>query len=99
MLRYNDDIHGTPSVSIAGLTTALQISDMKLKDQRIFFLGAGSAGIGIANMIVEAMVAHKAMNDDLTLKQAAVQSGEVSEQQFEEMVDARKLVGSGLAGA
>lgn len=55
-LCYNDDIQGTASVTIAGLTTALQISNTKLKDQRIFFLGAGSAGIGIANMIVKAMV-------------------------------------------
>ncbi len=56
VLCYNDDIQGTASVTIAGLTTALQIGKTKLKDQRIFFLGAGSAGIGIANMIVEAMV-------------------------------------------
>ena len=56
ILCYNDDIQGTASVTIAGMTTALQISGAKLKDQRIFFLGAGSAGIGIANMIVEAMV-------------------------------------------
>ncbi len=56
ILCYNDDIQGTASVTIAGLTTALQISGTKLRDQRIFFLGAGSAGIGIANMIVEAMV-------------------------------------------
>ena len=56
VLCYNDDIQGTASVTIAGLTTALQIGGTKLRDQKIFFLGAGSAGIGIANMIVEAMV-------------------------------------------
>ncbi len=56
ILCYNDDIQGTASVTIAGLTTALQVSGTKLRDQRIFFLGAGSAGIGISNMIVEAMV-------------------------------------------
>ena len=56
ILCYNDDIQGTAAVTIAGLTTALQISGTKLKDQKLFFLGAGSAGIGIANMIVEAMV-------------------------------------------
>ncbi len=44
-------------------------------------------------------IAHKAMDDDLTLKQAAVKSGEVSEQQFDEVVDPRKMVGDGLAGA
>ena len=55
-LVYNDDIQGTASVTIAGLITALQIIGQKLKDQRVFFLGAGSAGIGIGNMIVAAMV-------------------------------------------
>lgn len=55
-LVYNDDIQGTASVTIAGLTTALQIKHEKLVEQRVLFAGAGSAGIGIANMIVEAMI-------------------------------------------
>jgi malate dehydrogenase (oxaloacetate-decarboxylating)(NADP+) len=55
-LVYNDDIQGTASVVIAGLTTALQIKNEKLTEQTVLFAGAGSAGIGIANMIVEAMV-------------------------------------------
>ena len=63
-LVLNDDIQGTASVTIAGLTTALQIKGEKLADQKIMFAGAGSAGIGIANMIVEAMQTEGLSADD-----------------------------------
>ncbi len=55
VLCYNDDIQGTASVALAGLTTALQIVGSPLTEQRILFLGAGSAGVGIASMIATAM--------------------------------------------
>jgi malate dehydrogenase (oxaloacetate-decarboxylating)(NADP+) len=63
VLCYNDDIQGAASVTLAGLTTAVQIIDKPLTEQRILFLGAGSAGIGIANMIVEAMEMHGLARD------------------------------------
>jgi len=64
ILCYNDDIQGTASVALAGLTTALQIIDAPLTDQRILFLGAGSAGIGIANLIAKAMQAKGLSQDE-----------------------------------
>ena len=57
VLCYNDDIQGTASITLAGLTTALQILRAPLTQQRILFLGAGSAGIGIANLISKSMQA------------------------------------------
>ena len=52
---FNDDIQGTAGVAMAGIYAALQGMDADLKDQRIVFFGAGSAGIGIAELIKEAM--------------------------------------------
>ncbi len=64
ILCYNDDIQGTASVALAGLTTALQIIDAPLTDQRVLFLGAGSAGIGIAKLIAAAMQAKGLSQDE-----------------------------------
>ena len=54
VLCYNDGIQGTASVTLAGLTTALQIVGAPLTEQRILFLGAGSAGIGICLLLGDA---------------------------------------------
>jgi len=52
---YNDDIQGTAAIALAGIFAALRITKKKITDQRFLFLGGGSAGTGIAELISRAM--------------------------------------------
>ena len=54
---FNDDIQGTAAVSVGSLIAASRAAGKQLKDQKVAFLGAGSAGCGIAEQIVAQMVA------------------------------------------
>ena len=52
---FNDDIQGTASVTLGSLIAASRAAGGQLKDQTVTFLGAGSAGCGIAEQIIAQM--------------------------------------------
>jgi malate dehydrogenase (oxaloacetate-decarboxylating)(NADP+) len=62
---YNDDVQGTAGIVLAGMINAGKIKKTKLSDEKYLFLGAGSAGIGLAGLLCSAMV-----GEGLTLEQA-----------------------------
>jgi malate dehydrogenase (oxaloacetate-decarboxylating) len=57
VLSFNDDIQGTAAVTVAALMSANRIASQTFSEGRVVILGGGSAGTGIADMIVQAMMA------------------------------------------
>lgn len=82
---FNDDIQGTAAVVLAAVYNGTKVSKTKLKDQRFLILGGGSAGIGICNKIVSALVDE----GEITAKEA---------RDLFYVVDRKGLIHTGLDG-
>jgi len=65
LCTFNDDIQGTAAVTVSVILAATRVAGVALKDQRIALLGAGSAGCGVSEQLVHAM-----MNQGLSEKEA-----------------------------
>lgn len=65
LLSFNDDIQGTAAVTLGAILGAVSVTGRPLRDQTVVILGAGSAGIGVADYLCRAMV-----NDGLNDKEA-----------------------------
>jgi malate dehydrogenase (oxaloacetate-decarboxylating) len=57
LCTFNDDIQGTAAVTLGAIYKALKITGKKFSDQQVVILGAGSAGTGVADYILQSMVA------------------------------------------
>ncbi|HZP77995.1 MAG TPA: NAD-dependent malic enzyme [Pseudolabrys sp.] len=55
LCTFNDDIQGTAAVATGALLAAIKVTGLPLTEQRIAVVGAGSAGCGIATLLLEAM--------------------------------------------
>lgn len=66
LLTFNDDIQGTAAVALGAILSAVKVAGSRLRDQKIVFLGAGSAATGVAEYLREAMI-----GDGLTRLEAA----------------------------
>ena len=65
---FNDDMQGTGVIAMAGLYSALKVTGVRWRDQRVIVFGGGTAGIGIADQIHDQMV-----RDGLDPRQATKQ--------------------------
>jgi malate dehydrogenase (oxaloacetate-decarboxylating) len=83
---FNDDVQGTGAVVMAALYGALRVTGMPMREQTVVIFGAGTAGIGIADQIRDAMVA-----DGATVEQATSQIWPIDRPGllFDDMTDLR----------
>jgi len=65
LCTFNDDIQGTAAIATGTLLSALQVTGTALRNHRIAVLGGGSAGCGICQLLMQAMI-----NDGLTESEA-----------------------------
>jgi malate dehydrogenase (oxaloacetate-decarboxylating)(NADP+) len=65
---FNDDIQGTAAVTLSGIFSALRITGGSILDQKVLFLGAGSAGVGIARLLTKALTDAGLPKEDAKLR-------------------------------
>lgn len=65
LLCFNDDVQGTAGVALAGILAGMRITGERLAEQRLVFLGAGAAGLGIGHLVREQMRREGASPDEV----------------------------------
>jgi malic enzyme len=71
---FNDDIQGTAAVAVAGIVAGARATGTPLREQRVVILGAGAAGIGIAQLVRETLREAGLAGEDLVSAVASLDS-------------------------
>ncbi|MGW1042379.1 NAD-dependent malic enzyme [Streptomyces sp. NPDC002547] len=53
---FNDDMQGTGAITLAAALAAVKVAGVRMRDQRLVVFGAGTAGVGIADQLRDAMI-------------------------------------------
>ena len=107
LLTFNDDIQGTAAVAVGALHGAAKVAGLPLSQQNIVMLGAGSAGIGVLDMIRREMVTEGLSEQAATERIWVVDvvglltddRNDLSDAQRDFAQPAGRVVGWGLSGA
>ncbi|EUA91218.1 malic enzyme, NAD binding domain protein [Mycobacterium ulcerans str. Harvey] len=85
---FNDDVQGTGAVVVAAIDGGSHVTGVPVRDNTVIVFGAGTAGVGVADQIRDAMVA-----DGATVEQATSQIWAVDKQGllFDDMADLREF--------
>ncbi|MFJ3777503.1 NAD-dependent malic enzyme [Streptomyces sp. NPDC090075] len=65
---FNDDVQGTGAVNLAAVLSGVKASGIALRDHRVVIFGAGTAGMGIADQLRDAMVADGLTDEEATAR-------------------------------
>ncbi|MFI9605147.1 NAD-dependent malic enzyme [Streptomyces sp. NPDC052043] len=63
---FNDDMQGTGAITLAAALSAVKVSGVPMRDQRLVVFGAGTAGVGIADQLRDAMIRDGAGREQAT---------------------------------
>ena len=63
---FNDDMQGTGAITLAAALAAVKVTGVPMREQKLLVFGAGTAGVGTADQILDAMVRDGASHDQAT---------------------------------
>jgi malate dehydrogenase (oxaloacetate-decarboxylating) len=63
---FNDDMQGTGAITLAGVLPAVKVTGIPMREQKLVVFGAGTAGVGIADQLRDAMVRDGGSADQAT---------------------------------